>query len=87
MHSITKCGRYVINQTLETVHLKYSLFPLNSRGGLLLDQKDVSNIGDEFERGLMAYKGAFSKVQRKALRTAFEMAIMNTCITLQGRLK
>ena len=53
----------------------------------MFDQKDVSNIGDEFERGLSAYKGAFNKEQKKALRTAFEMAMMNALVTIEGRLK
>ena len=53
----------------------------------MFDQKDVSNIGEEFERGLKAYKDAFNKEQIKALRTAFEMAMMNALITVEGRLK
>jgi hypothetical protein len=53
----------------------------------MFDQKDISNIGDEFERGLSAYSGAFDKNQKKALRTAFEMAMMNALILIEGRMK
>ena len=53
----------------------------------MFDQKDVANIGEEFERGLRAHKDAFDRKQIKALRTAFEMAMMNALVTIEGRLK
>ncbi|HHD16361.1 MAG TPA: hypothetical protein ENK47_06590 [Euryarchaeota archaeon] len=57
------------------------------KGDNLFDQKDVSNIGEEFERGLAAYRGTFDRAQIKALRTAFEMAMMNTLVLIEGRLR
>ncbi len=53
----------------------------------MFDQKDVQNIGDEFERGLSAYRGTFDNEQQKALRTAFEMAMMNALLVIERRLK
>ena len=53
----------------------------------MFDQKDVSNLGEEFERGLSAYRDSFDKKQIKALRTGFEMAMMNALVMIEGRLK
>jgi len=52
----------------------------------MFDQNDVSNLGEEFERGLRAYKGAFDDKQINALKTAFEMAMMNALVMIQGRM-
>ena len=52
----------------------------------MFDQADVQNLGEEFERGLKAYHDAFDEKQINALVTAFEMAIMNTLVMIQGRL-
>ena len=52
----------------------------------MFDQADVQNLGEEFERGLNAYRGTFDKKQTQALRTAFEMAMMNALVMIQGRL-
>ncbi len=52
----------------------------------MFDQKDVKNLGEEFERGLRAYHDAFDKKQIKALTTAFEMGMMNALVLIQGRL-
>jgi len=51
----------------------------------MFDQKDISNLGEEFERGLRAYGDAFNERQVKAARTAFEMATMNAFVLLEGR--
>lgn len=53
----------------------------------MFDQKDVENIGEEFERGLKVYSDSFDRKQIKALRTAFEMAMMNALVLIEGRLK
>jgi hypothetical protein len=52
----------------------------------MFDQADVQNLGEEFERGLKAYHGAFDDKQMQALKTAFEMAMMNALVMIQGRL-
>ena len=52
----------------------------------MFDQADVQNLGEEFERGLKAYHGAFDDKQVKALKTAFEMAMMNALVMIQGRM-
>ena len=52
----------------------------------MFDQADVSNLGEEFERGLRAYGSAFDEKQIGALKTAFEMAMMNALVMIQGRL-
>lgn len=52
----------------------------------MFDQADVQNLGEEFERGLQAYHDAFDAKQMKALRTAFEMAMMNALVMIQGRM-
>ena len=51
----------------------------------MLDQGDVNIIGEEFERGLKAYHNTFSEKEMKALRTAFEMAMMNAFRMIDGR--
>lgn len=52
----------------------------------MFDQTDIGNLGEEYERGLRAFQGAFNDAQIKALRTAFEMAMMNTLVMIQGRM-
>jgi hypothetical protein len=52
----------------------------------MFDQADVQNLGEEFERGINAYHGAFDEKQVKALRTAFEMGMMNALVMIQGRM-
>jgi hypothetical protein len=52
----------------------------------MFDHADVQNLGDEFERGLDAYHDAFDRKQKQALRTAFEMAMMNALVMIQGRM-
>jgi hypothetical protein len=53
---------------------------------IMFDQTDVRNLGEEYERGLKAYRKSFDDKQVKALRTAFEMGMMNALIMVQGRL-
>ncbi len=57
-----------------------------SRSIVMFDQTDVRNLGEEYERGLKAYRESFDDKQVKALRTAFEMGMMNALIMVQGRL-
>jgi hypothetical protein len=52
----------------------------------MFDQADVQNLGEEFVRGLEAYQDAFDEKQIKALRTAFEMGMMNALVMIQGRI-
>lgn len=52
----------------------------------MFGQADVKNLGEEFERGLKAYHGAFDSKQMQALKTAFEMAMMNALVMIQGRM-
>lgn len=51
----------------------------------MFDKKDVENLGEEFERGLTIYKGAFTKKQMAALRTAMELTMMNTLKLVEDR--
>ncbi|MBN1539641.1 MAG: hypothetical protein JW939_05805 [Candidatus Thermoplasmatota archaeon] len=52
----------------------------------MFDQTDIRNLGEEYERGLRAFQGDFNDTQIKALRTAFEIAIMNALVMIQGRI-
>lgn len=51
----------------------------------MFDKKDIENLGEEFERGLEIYKGAFDRQQIQALRTAMELTLMNTLKLVSDR--
>lgn len=51
----------------------------------MFDKKDVENLGEEFQRGLEIYRGAFDKKQMAALKTAMELTLMNTLKLVEDR--
>ena len=53
----------------------------------MFDKADINLIGKEYENGLKAYKDVFSKREMTALRTGFEIGMMNAFTILESRVQ
>jgi hypothetical protein len=53
----------------------------------MFDKKDIENIGEEFERGLKMGAGNFTNDQILTLRTAFELAMVNSFRMIENRVE
>ncbi|MGA1848758.1 MAG: hypothetical protein ACMUHB_05390 [Thermoplasmatota archaeon] len=53
----------------------------------MFDRRDIENLGAEFENGLKSVGNEFTEAQVMALRTAFEMAMVNTLRMIENRVE
>ena len=53
----------------------------------MFDKADVNVIGEEYEKGLRAYKDVFTKREITALRTGFEIGMMNALTLIESRVQ
>jgi hypothetical protein len=53
----------------------------------MFDKRDIENLGAEFENGLKSVGNEFTQTQIMALRTAFEMAMVNTFRMIENRVE
>jgi len=53
----------------------------------MFDRRDIENLGMEFENGLKSVGNGFKEEQVIALRTAFEMAMVNAFRMIESRVE
>lgn len=53
----------------------------------MFDKRDIENLGNEFENGLKSVGDGFNEAQVMALRTAFEMAMVNAFRMIENRVE